>query len=157
MLSPKEKREKAKKLSQRMKEKWADPEFLAKRSETQSEIMKEKWANDQEFATYISTKNRERGQDPEFKANLSITMTNLYSTPEKRQQLSETRITSLSNPQIYNAHVQMTRDTAPQRSEKMKDRWQDPQYCYNVMKGRYGKERALNYVYKKFGEVNIDE
>jgi hypothetical protein len=150
--SPKDNHNKAKKLSKIMKEKWKNVDFKKERSKTQSKIMTEKW-QDPVFANHISTKNRERNQSAEYKANMSVIMTNLYSTDEKRQQLSESRTTALQNPQIYNAHVQMLKDTALIRSEKMKDNWQDPDFCYRVMTARYGEERAKRYVYNKFGVI----
>jgi hypothetical protein len=150
--SPKDKRKKAEKNSKAMKEKWEDQEFREQRSEAQSEAMKERW-KDPEFSAHISSLNRERGQQPEFKAHLSTTMTALYNTPEKRAELSEQRTTSLQKPEIYFEHVQMTRDTAEKRSGKMKDNWQDPDFCFKMMKARHGEERARRYVYNKFGVI----
>ena len=152
MQSPKEKRKQGRKQSKAMKKKWQDEEYRSERSEIQSNIMKEKW-KDPEYASHISELNRQRVQSPEFKASLSSTMTALYNTPEKKAEFSQLRTASLSNGEVYDRHVQMTRETAEQRGSKMRDNWQDPDFCYRVMSARYGEKRAKEYVWEKFGVI----
>lgn len=108
---------------------WEDPEYRAK------QLADRKTRKDNpEFLEKMREINIEKFQDENIKKKISAKQKRNFKNPERKEK-----------------HHQMLEDTMEQRSEKMKNNWNNPFFVYRVMKSRLNPSKALETIEKRFG------
>lgn len=141
---------KAKKMSEIMKKHWEDPDYRETVIESSRKRLMEIWydphkkqemikkiktaKNTPEAKKKVSESMREVAKNPEFGIKVGNIMREKYNTPKYRELFHD----------VYEGHRE-------EHQQQMKDKWQDPEYVYKVMKSRFNHKTALNTLEKRFG------
>jgi hypothetical protein len=94
-----------------------------------------------------------RKEDKEYANKISKIKKEFYKDSKNREKQSKAKKQYFKNhPEKLEKHKQMTKNTAKQRSEKMKANWENPAYIYKIMEARVGHDRALEIIEEKLGK-----
>lgn len=150
-IETKSTQEQVRKMSEGMRKKWReDAEYREKMRIINSERMKGQW-NDSVISENMINGIRESHKKEEYRKKMSIIMSEITKKPEFKQKLSKTMKKKYSVPAYKKLFREIAEENKEVHSKRMTNKWQDPQFVFNVMSSRKGHERALEIVEEKFG------
>lgn len=143
------KRERARRMAERMKALWKDPEFRARMMESRRRAMEEKAnaaravAGERSVAKSSprSKMMKEMWRDPDFRNRVANGMRNTTWAPEERAARSARLRAKWQDPAWRGAVLEKRRNalTTQKLSEAARIRWQNPEYRARMRQSRLGR------------------